>query len=280
MNLKDKLSTLLFFLKPRKVVAMYKLYFGDEWLEHSVDSIAASMYRVVFVISDIPWGNNPEIAGDDLEPIIARLQKKYPGKIIVYRGTWNKQLEQVREGMKFTKENFPEATHMLYIDSDEIYPADQLEKLLRLTRSRRYFNRAIRVQYNTYFKTIYYRIMPRSWPTAGALIPLRHYTDFIDARNVLTVNSVDMPGIIYEHFAYVRKSDERIRQKIEAHRETEPVLGDWFNNVWMKWSTQMTDFHPTIPPLWKSVEAVNKKDLPADIVTTFESWKSEHMNQP
>lgn len=274
MNLRNKINTLLFYFKPRKVVAMYKLYFGDEWLECSVDSIASSMYKIVFVISNVPWGDDASIQGDDLEPILERLENKFPGKIIVHRGSWNKQLEHVKAGLKFIKHNLPDASHMLYIDSDEIYPANQLKKLLRLMYSWRFFNRAIRIQYNTYFKTIYYRIMPRSWPTAGALIPLRHFTEFIDARNVLTVNSVDRPDIIYEHFAYVRKSDERIREKIEAHRETEPVLGDWFNNVWMNWTPEMKNFHPTNPEFWNSVERVDESELPASIVTNFESWKT------
>jgi hypothetical protein len=278
MNLINKLKTLSFFLKPKKVVAMYKLYFGDEWLECSVDSIVRKMYKIVFLISDIPWGDNTNIEGDDLQPIIDRLNKKYPGKIVIHRGSWNRQLEHVKAGMRFVKEKFPEASHLLYVDSDEVYPSPELDKLLRLMHEWPYFNRVIRVQYNTYFKTIYYRITPRSWPTAGALIPLRDFTDFIDARNVFTVNSVDVPYIFYEHFAYVRKNDERIRQKIEAHRETEPIIGDWFNDVWMKWSPQMNDFHPTNPHFWKTVETVSRKELSDDIVATFESWKNELAN--
>ena len=211
MNLIDKIRTLQFFLKPRKVVAMYKLYFGDEWLECSVDSIARSVYKIVMVISDIPWGDNPTIEGDDLNPIVERLHQKYPGKIVVYRGSWNKQLPQVKAGLSFVKKNFPEATHLLYIDSDEVYPLHQLDKLFSLIRSWRYFNRAIRVQYNMYFKTVYYRVIPRDWSTLTALIPLRDYTDFIDIRNVLTVNAVDRSDVVFEHFAYVRRNDEKIR---------------------------------------------------------------------
>lgn len=269
----NKIASLLFFFRPRKVVAMYKLYFGDEWLECSVDSIAHAMHKIVFVISDVPWGDDPGIPGDDLKPVLNRLQKKYGNKIVVYTGSWNKQLDHVRAGLQFIRKNFPEATHLLYIDSDEIYPAAELKKLLKLMYSWRYFNRAIRVQYNTYFKSVYFRVMPRLWSTLTALIPLRSYTDFIDIRNVLTINAVDVPDIVFEHFAYVRRSDEKIRRKIEAHRESEPIRGDWYHDVWLPWTPEMKNFHPTQPELWQRTEAVQAGSLPPGVVSTFESWK-------
>jgi hypothetical protein len=280
MNLTDKLKTLLFYFKPRKVLAMYKLYFGDEWLECSVNSVAGSVYRIVLMISDVPWGENAAIEGDDLDPVIERLRQKHGQKIVVHRGSWNKQLDHVKAGLQFIRQQFPQATHLLYVDSDEVYPAGELRKLLKLMYSWRYFNRAIRVQYNMYFKTIYCRIMPRLWSTATALIPLRHYTDFIDPRNVLTVNAIDRPDIVYEHFAYVRKSDEKIRRKIEAHRETEPILGDWYHDVWLRWTPAMRSFHPTQPELWQHAEEVAAPQQLPDIVATYESWKVHSAMQP
>jgi hypothetical protein len=122
--------------------------------------------------------------------------------------------------------------------------------------------------------------MPRLWSTATALIPLRHYTDFIDPRNVLTVNAIDRPDIVYEHFAYVRKSDEKIRRKIEAHRETEPILGDWYHDVWLRWTPAMRSFHPTQPELWQHAEEVAAPQQLPDIVATYESWKVHSAMQP
>jgi len=62
----NKLKTLQFFFKRRKVVAQYKLYFDDEWLELSIDSIAPFVYKVLLVISEVPWGEGSSILSDDL----------------------------------------------------------------------------------------------------------------------------------------------------------------------------------------------------------------------
>lgn len=253
---------------------MYKLYFGDEWLELSVDSVASSMYRILFVISNVSWGENKDLKGDDLNPIIERLEKKYPGKILILKGSWNKQLEQVKAGLYYIKQNIPQASHCLYIDSDEIYSKEELKKLLKLIYLPKYFNRAIRIQYNTYFKTIYRRIVPRKWPLHLVLFPLRSYVQFKDPRNMITAAFHERSDIQYEHFAYVRKCDEKIRDKIEAHRETEPIIGDWYHDVWLKWTSQTMDFHPTHPEFWETTEYVPQEKLPTEVINRFHQWKN------
>ncbi|MCQ2960639.1 MAG: hypothetical protein MJ198_10725 [Bacteroidales bacterium] len=271
MSLKCKFSSLRFFFKPRKFVAQYKLFFGDEWLEASVDSISKYMYKILFVISDVAWGDdpkNPTIKGDNLEPIIAKLQAKYPEKIIAYKGSWNTQLGHVQAGLDYIKQNIPEATHCLYIDGDEIYREDQLQKLLNLARKIKTYKSAIRINYNTYFKSIYYKIDPIKYPTALALFPILEWVQYRNARNV-NAKINDVYDIFYEHPGYVRFDNEKMRSKIEAHRETEPIIGDWYNDVWLNWTSEMKNFHPTNPDFWEASIPVKECDLPSGMVEAY-----------
>ncbi len=271
MKINTILSSFHFFFKRRKFVAQYKLFFGDEWLEASVDSIAKYMYKILFVISDVAWGDNPKnptIKGDNLEPIIAKLQTKYPEKIIVYNGSWNTQLGHVQAGLDYIKQNIPEATHCLYIDGDEIYREDQLQKLLNLARKIKTYKSAIRINYNTYFKSIYYKIEPNKYPMHLVLFPLLGWVEYRNARNV-NAKLIEISNLYYEHPGYVRMDDEKMRLKIEAHRETEPIIGDWYNDVWLNWTPEMKNFHPTNPDFWKAVVEVQKKDLPIGMVNAY-----------
>lgn len=275
MSLASKISTLRFFLKPRKFVAQYKLFFGDEWLEASVDSIAQYMYRILFVVSNVAWGddiNNPKIKGDDLDPILDKIKAKYPDKVIILKGSWNAQLSHVQAGLDYIRQNIPEATHCLYIDGDEIYLEGQLKKLLSLSKRIQTFNKAIRINYNTYFKTIYYKVYPVKYPTALAIFPIMEWVEYRDARNV-NAKIKEVEDIFYEHPGYVRTDDEKMRLKIEAHRETEPIIGDWYNEVWLGWTPETKNFHPTNPDFWEGTVPVDESELPEVMVDAYKKMR-------
>ncbi|HGJ63828.1 TPA: hypothetical protein ENS27_00400 [bacterium] len=276
MSAINKIKTLFFYFKPRKIVAQYKLFFGDEWLEVSVDSIAPYMYKILLVVSDIPWGKNNNIIGDNLEPVIKKIKNKYGKKILIINGSWDKQIDHVKEGLEYIKKNIPEASHCLYVDSDEIYKKETIEKIVKICRSFKSFNSAIKINYNTYFKTIYYKISPIKYPTALVLFPIRKWITYRDARNVNAKIEYHY-NLFYEHPAYVRISDEKMKMKIEAHRETEPIIGDWFNTVWMKWSPDTRNFHPTIPDMWESVVPVDESELPQHMVSVYLQWNKNNI---
>lgn len=86
--------------------------------------------------------------------------------------------------------------------------------------------------------------------------------------NVINI-CISIKVIIYEHPGYVRADDEKMRLKIEAHRETEPIIGDWYNDVWLGWTPETKNFHPTNPDFWEGTVPVNEKDLPKVMVDAY-----------
>lgn len=270
----SKLDTLRFFFKKRKIVAQYKLFFCEDWLEVSVESVAKYMHKILFVVSDVAWGDdpdNPKIKQDNLDPVLEKLKAKYPDKILIIRGSYNKQIPHVQAGLDFIKENIPEATHCLYIDGDEIYREEQIISLLKLTKSLKTFNKAIRINYNTYFKTIYYKIWPIKYPTLLVLFPILPWVTYRNERNV-NAKILDLTDLYYEHPSYVRKEETQMKDKIEAHRETEPILGDWYNKVWLNWTPETKNFHPTNPEFWENVIPVSEEELPKVMVESYKKW--------
>jgi hypothetical protein len=274
----NKIKSLFFFLKPRKVVAQYKLFFKEDWFECSVDAIAPYVYKILLVVSDVAWGDDPyhpKIKRDDISDLLEKIRLKYPGKVIVFQGSWNQQISHVQAGLDYIKQNIPEATHCLYVDGDEIYSPSLIKTLKKLIIHPKYFQKAIRISYNTYFKTIYYKIDPIKYPTLLVMFPITDWITYRDARNV-NASVVDIPHLCFEHPAYVRQTDEQMRLKIEAHRETEPIMGDWYHEVWLRWTPETRNFHPTHPEFWERVVPVNPEQLPRCMVETFEEWKNKH----
>ena len=73
----------------------------------------------------------------------------------------------------------------------------------------------------------------------------------------------------------MRQNDDRIRQKIEAYRDDEPLIPNWFNEAWLKWTPETLDFHHTEPQKYHTVEQVSPEDLPPRVIDTFEAWQDE-----
>lgn len=103
------------------------------------------------------------------------------------------------------------------------------------------------------------------------IFPLRSWVEYRDARNV-NAKTIDIFDFFFEHPAYVRANDEKMRLKIMAHRETEPITDDWHNKVWMKWTPEFINFHPTNPEMWEAVISVDEKELPQEMVSVYLQW--------
>lgn len=270
MGLKSKVNTAFFFLKPKKVVAHYKIFNADEWLEASIFMIIRDVYKVVITISDRSWGESMLDSNPSNETILTTLQQRYPGKVVINRGSWKLQLDQVEAGLEFIKQHIPEATHLLYIDTDEIYEHGELKKLLSLARKLSTFNREIRIHFHSYFKSPYYRIDPEEPLRPMALFPIRNFVHFIGIR---TVNLGFVEAHIWlHHMSYVRKNDEDIRRKMLTHKEDESTDISWYETVYCKWSPEHTNFHPKQPELFKGVKVLSEQEVPAIISKTYHEW--------
>lgn len=252
---------------------MYKLFFGEEWLEDSVASVMKHVRWLCFTVSNRTWSDT-EISGDQsyILGYIAELKLRYPGRIFVLEGSWSNQLEHVQDSLKFARQCCPDASHVLYIDSDEIYPEGQLELLIDHASRPENSTSALHVSWYTFFKSVHFRVDPVEPYRPLVLFPLLPEVKFTEFRRV-NLPYVEVPVRIF-HFSYVRQSDERIRQKLLSFRDDEQIQSGWFENVWMNWRFDMRDFHPVHPRDYHALVFVQDVNLPPAVVARFKSWQS------
>lgn len=269
----NKFKTLSFFLKKKRVIAQYKLFEGDEWLEVSVDSIANYVDKILFVISDVSWGNAPIIQNKSIYETIERLKKKYPNKIIIFKGTWDNQQSQVQAGLDFIRKELPQITHCLYIDSDEIYDSEQIKKIISFTKKTAYFNRELRVSMKTYFKSVNYLVYPDVSFKPMALFPIRSYIKFNGIRNgVTSFKNVD---VFFHHLSFVRDDEQKIKNKFITHQFDEKLCNteDWYNKYWVNFTTNITNFHPSNKPEeFASIKKLNEEEIPFEIMKKYKEF--------
>lgn len=270
MSLIRTIKSIMFFLKKKKVVAHYKIFNVDEWLLVSISSVVQDVHKIVITISDQSWGDSGIEKLPDNKEKLDKFCKLFPGKIVVNSGSWSSQIEQVQAGLDFIKSNFPEATHCLYVDSDEVFERQELKKLLALTSKSKYFNREIRIHWHSYFKTPYYRIEPEEDYNPMVLFPIRKFTAYTTFRNVNFGHVVE--NIWFHHMSYVRKNDDDIRNKMLTHKEDEGTEESWYEKVYLKWTPETTDFHPVIPSKFHQVKIVTESDLPEQVVMEYRKW--------
>ncbi|HED12754.1 MAG TPA: glycosyltransferase family 2 protein [Gammaproteobacteria bacterium] len=256
-----------------RLAAMYKLFFAEEWLEDSVASVINHVQYLCFIISDRTWSDST-IPGDQdyILAYLANLKLRYPDRIFVYKGSWASQLDHVQDSLEFVRQSCPEASHVLYIDSDEIYPDGQLEELIHHASDPVNKLSALHVSWYTFFKSVYFRVDPVEPYRPLVLFPLLPEVRFTKFREV-NLPFVEVPVCIF-HFSYVRHSDERIRQKLLSFQKDERIQDGWFEKVWLNWHFSMRDFHPVHPRNYHALVLVNTQELPPAVVTRFKTWQS------
>jgi hypothetical protein len=265
-------KTFFFFFKKRKIVAQYKIFNVDEWLIVSIQSIIAHVHKIVIIESTISWGNS-SLTKIDSDQFLEQIQKEFPDKVIVMKGEWDDQLKQVQSGFEYIKKNIPECTHCIYIDSDEIYSEKELQKIIKLIHHWKTFNREIRANMFTFFKSPIYQIEPPESFKPMVIFPLRNFIQFTTFRNVNLgfVNS----DIWLHHMSYVRKNENDIRNKMITHKNDEGTDVSWYEDVYSKWTHETKNFHPKEPAIFQSIKVLKKEEVLPIILKEYDSWSKK-----
>lgn len=276
-SLKNKLATLSFFFKKRRIIVFCRAYFGDEWMECALKSVEPIAHKILVVTSDKSWVKESTAKPDDIASIVDKLRAEANCDYILHSGSWTSQIEQQNDVLAYIHENHKECTHMLFIDTDEVYEETELKKILQFAKSPRTFNMGLRVKMYTYIKSIFYRVHPIEEYQPIALIPLRKYIHFHAVRQTDSCNFV-RSDIKMHHFSLVRKNDERIKVKFDTRKDGIPRVDNWFEKFYLNFSPEIKNFHPIVgkEDQWKSIEQVKKEDLPPRVVESYNAWNKQN----
>jgi FkbM family methyltransferase len=250
-----------------KVIALYKTWRGEEFLEGSILSIYNHVNKIVFIHSEVSWCGEK---GNTVKPWLNEWKKKNDpyDKIIDFTVNTTSQDEQYKVGFGIIKRNF-DPDFVLIIDTDEVWDDENLTKLLDRAKNDKEHS-GFFVSMHTYIKSPYYRITPKEPCMPLVLYNLRN-GGFCSARGCgMPDNDKKWYGDIYmHHFTYVRESEDVLFKKIKNIYEAEKTfydhidLDEWKREKWDKLPSS-TDIHTAkgYEHFWKGVKVITDKDLP------------------
>jgi hypothetical protein len=228
--------------------------------------------EVVVVYSDTTWtGNKYE---DDTVKIIDTFPDE-DRKLKIIKGSFLTQPEQRNVGLKYLKEN--NFDYVFVVDSDEFYSPSTLISA-RDFIEKNSNKLAFRVFFKQMWKTLEWVLVPNKeffaffklLPEFNFVGPSRQAYYGRNSRkhilNMATIETIDC-----FHLTCVC-SNAYMKEKLITRNYRNVVLPRWFEDVWMKWTPEMTNLHPTKAHIYKKAEKLDKNLLP-EFVRTHKFYK-------
>lgn len=225
--------------------AQYCVYEDSGWLRESFMRIYPVMDRIVFLVSWEPWKG----AGDrSLPRNTLRSVSEFPdpgNKVTIVAKLWKDEKDQRNEGLRILREAGCE--WCMIVDDDEMFNRGDVG------RAREYISNDDRGI------TAYMGAQIIYWKNRRTVID--SYTSFLPLFFSTAPGEVEFTigrcchirsglwhclppeTILCHHLSYVR-DDDRMRRKLRSFTHADGRLEKWFNDVWLRWTPEMTDLHP------------------------------------
>lgn len=104
--------------------------------------------------------------------------------------------------------------------------------------------RAVGCAMKTYWKNTDTIIKPDWDFNTVAIRPTERFEYSSRLQNWTNFNRA--PGVLVHHLSWV-KTDEEMGTKLVSYSHADEIVPGWYENVWLRWHKDMTDFHPTSP---------------------------------
>lgn len=263
-----------------KIIALYKCWSGEEWLEPSVKSILPFVEKIVLLTSDVSWiggKGNPSL------PVIEQILKQYPDKVIHINYDEPNQLKHCMYGFRYIKNNF-KCDYIQLIDSDEVWDELEYQKAIEFLKMNP-DHKSYRTQMYTYIKSPFYRIDPPEPLKPVCFINPNILNDMgCEPRGCGIKPFATMKNVWCHHFVFVRTHFNKVLEKlIQSHvSEKQPYerMDKWIPEVWNKLPDRNrgmfpNGYHPAIGfgHNWKEIKVITKKELPEVLLPYGHLWR-------
>jgi len=232
--------------------------------------------EVVVVYSDVTW------TGTKKEDETVKIIDTFPDedrKLKIIKGSFLTQPEQRNVGLKYLKEN--NFDYVFVVDSDEFYSPSTL------TSARGFIAKnpnklAFRVFFRQMWKTLEWVLVPnKEFFAFFKLLPEFNFTGpsrqayygtkSRSSKKHILMNMETIHNVDCFHLTCVC-SDAYMKEKLLTRNYRDKVISRWFENVWLKWTPEMKNLHPTKPEIYKTAKLIDKKLLP-NFVKTHKFYK-------
>ena len=253
---------------------MCRVFYGDEWMELALKNVEPYVYKILILKSIKTWNDSNYVA-DDINPIVKRLSET-SNKYVYLERDWGNQWKQQDAAWSFIRNEYPEATHLFFLDTDEIYEPAEAHRLVKYCNAPRYFNKALRVNMYTYVKSVYYRVYPLEIYKPIAIIPIIDYVRFSNIRDIEGAPK-SVVDVYMHHFSLVMKNEKRLQMKFGRNCDGFNEVNNWYERIYIPFNENSKNFHPIKgnESQWASVEVVKTEDLPKGVEEVYLSWNKE-----
>lgn len=247
------------------IAALYKSWQGEEFITQSLDSIYAQVGVIVFVHSEINWmGERGE--GNTIRARVREWQRDHDpdGKVIHLDSDSTDSAAQYSMGMTWIQRQRPDCSHVLIIDTDEVWDADQLALLIRAGQAHPDKD-AFTGRFWAYIKSPLYRVVPQE--PYRPLVMIKNSGVFPPLCRGAGAGNVYHTGLSLHHYTFVRDSVERIVMKMRTSAADDQAASHeaerWIREVWEN-IPQVMNFHHTIGAenCWKGIEKIDLSQVP------------------
>lgn len=194
----------------------------------------------LILVSKTPW------AGEALPPDrTAKIAKSLGATVIV--DDFPPDEGQRHVGLDY----FKNMDWCLIVDCDEFYTKDSIGKILDFLKT------ADKDVYRpeemlVYFGDLDHIATRENIPHGSPVVAMRPHMRFSHIREV-DYPIYFIPGTTLHHLSYIR-TNEDMKKKISSWGHANEVIPGWYENVWLKWTPEMMNFHPTEPNVFHKSE--------------------------
>lgn len=193
----------------------------------------------LILVSKTPWNGEP-FPVDKTEEIARKLGAK------VMVDDFPPDEHQRHIGLDY----FKNYDWCLIVDADEFYTREDIKKILD------YLETADKEVYSCGKMLVYFKdldsIAVREIGHKPPIMAMRPHMRFSGIRGV-DYPFYFIPDTTLYHLSYVRTNAELVK-KISTFGHSHEIIPNWYQDVWMKWTPQSVNFHPTEPDVFARSE--------------------------
>lgn len=243
------------------LVAIYKTYDGEDWLQASLTSIYEGVSKIYVFDSTVSWlGERDNSVGSVLREFIDVVDVNHKITIVPYDST--NEEKQYRYAINYVTQD-ADFDYLLVVDSDELWNPEELQMAAEFIEDDG--GQAYKVALRTYIKSPFYMIEPTEPCHPCAFV--RRGVSMPGVRGNKTRGMKLIPGVYLHHYTAVRATEEaiarKIRQSNRADGQRAVDVDEWMRTVWDR-LPEGSNLHYTagFEDAWKGVRVIGEDELP------------------
>lgn len=221
-------------------------------VKQAINQYEGQIDKIIVTCSKIPWEGN--LKPDNTYELAKQTWAE------VYEGEWKTEEEQ----RNFMLDKLRDYDWVIVAPPDRFFTQESFNNLkLFLQDAEPGIYGTFTLDYWKDFDTVIY---PYTYLVGAMFSPFNKYGtpiyfEYANRLHDQPANALVIPGVTAHHITWV-KTDEEVKSKIESYTHAKEILPNWYQDVWLNKSKDLTNFAPVTPHDYKKLV---KYSLPSEI---------------